>query len=243
MSIASRFVQTTPPAFEPAVSTASDFSCPHYTPVPGSKRCKDYQDGGTCAREDFFLCTEWERRNRYRLPQVKTSGDASLGVAGRREAGPSNALQGTETEAVAHDERRSSVDSFPHVARDLFGNPLPEAAPPPAPKVSTSAPIAKQPAEACAPTVDVDQLRGFTAEDIASFKALGVEVLLRSETYGDVWLVPAYTGRERTELTPEHAATIARVMSVFPGSHIVSFEKTTKTANPERQERPLEERS
>lgn len=60
---------------------------------------------------------------------------------------------------------------------------------------------------------------------------------------GDVWLVPAYTGRERKEITPEHAATLARVMSVFPGSHIVSFEKTAKTNNPERRERPLEERS
>ena len=90
---------------------------------------------------------------------------------------------------------------------------------------------------------DVDQLRGFTTEDIESFKALGVEVLLHSETYGDVWLVPAYTGRERKEITPEHAATLARVMSVFPGSHIVSFEKTAKTNNPERRERPLEERS
>ena len=74
-------------------------------------------------------------------------------------------------------------------------------------------------------------------------KALGVEVLLHSETYGDVWLVPAYTGRERKEITPEHAATLARVMSVFPGSHIVSFEKTAKTNNPERRERLLEERS
>jgi hypothetical protein len=91
--------------------------------------------------------------------------------------------------------------------------------------------------------VDVDQLRGFTTEDIESFKALGVEVLLHSETYGDVWLVPAYTGRERKEITPEHAATLARVMSVFPGSHIVSFEKTAKTNNPERRERPVEERS
>jgi hypothetical protein len=31
-----------------------------------------------------------------------------------------------------------------------------------------------------------------------------------------------------------------RVLSVFPGSHVVAFEKTT---NPERQERPAEERS
>ena len=103
--------------------------------------------------------------------------------------------------------------------------------------------LAPKPDADAQPAVDVDQLRGFTTEDIESFKALGVEVLLHSETYGDVWLVPAYTGRERKEITPEHAATLARVMSVFPGSHIVSFEKTAKTNNPERRERPVEERS
>lgn len=52
--------------------------------------------------------------------------------------------------------------------------------------------------------------------------------------------MPKVNGKE---ITPEHAATLARVMSVFPGSHIVSFEKTAKTNNPERRERPLEERS
>jgi len=44
--------------------------------------------------------------------------------------------------------------------------------------------------------------------------------------------VPAYTGQPRKEITPEHAATLARAMSVFPGSHIVSFEKTAKGATP-----------
>ncbi len=130
-------------------------------------------------------------------------------------------------------------------ARDLFGNPLPEVATPP-PTQKPSAPpasIAKAATDA-QPTVDVDQLRGFTTEDIESFKALGVEVLLHSETYGDVWLVPSYTGQGRKELTPEHAATIARVLSVFPGSHVIAFEKTKPTTtNPERRERPVEERS
>ena len=41
---------------------------------------------------------------------------------------------------------------------------------------------------------------------------------LRSEAYGDLWLVPAYTGQPRKEITPEHAATVMRVLSVFPGS-------------------------
>jgi hypothetical protein len=117
------------------------------------------------------------------------------------------------------------------VARDLFGKPLPEVRPP----ASMPKPIAPAPPPRVTSTltIDVDQLRGLTTEDIESFKVLNVTVLLRSEDCGDVWLVPAYTGRERQELTPEHAATIARVLSIFPGSHVVSFEKTAKTTHPQ----------
>lgn len=124
-------------------------------------------------------------------------------------------------------------------ARDLFGDPIAPSAEPPKPKpAAVVAHIASKPA--AEPTFDVDRLRGFTTEDIESFKALGVEVQLHSEIYGELWLVPAYTGKPRKEITPEHAATVMRVLSVFPGSHVVAFEKTT---NPERQERPAEERS
>ena len=121
------------------------------------------------------------------------------------------------------------VEAVTEPARDLFGNPLPEEppakkptvaiAPLPSPKAS---PVAVEPAaESDAPLV-----RNLTDEDIASFKALGVEVCIASEELGEVWLVPEYTGRERKEITPEHAATIARVMEAFPGSKVVSFEKS-----------------
>jgi pyruvate/2-oxoglutarate dehydrogenase complex dihydrolipoamide acyltransferase (E2) component len=92
-------------------------------------------------------------------------------------------------------------------ARDLFGNPVALPEEPPKPK-AVAGPIARK--LAAEPTIDVDQLRGFTTEDIESFKALGVEVRLHSETYGELWLVPAYTGKPRKELTPEHAATVVR---------------------------------
>jgi hypothetical protein len=199
----------------PAAERPPGITCEKYTRGDG-KRCIHFQQGGSCALPDEFLCTEWQKHNgpnKRTLPVV-----APAPVAGPPDP----------------------------VARDLFGNPLPEvAAPARAPKPSTPAPIAlaPKPAPDVQSAVDVDQLRGFTTEDIESFKALGVEVLLHSECYGDVWLVPAYTGRERKEITPEHAATLARVMSVFPGSHIVSFEKTPKTNNPERLERPALERS
>ncbi|WP_375743693.1 hypothetical protein NR800_37405 [Corallococcus interemptor] len=116
---------------------------------------------------------------------------------------------------------------------DLFGHPLPEAgskklAPaaaskpsPPAPSLDVKGPNSE---------VSLAALRGLTDEDIASFKALGAEVCFASETYGEVWLVPAYTGQARKELTPEHAATLVRVLSAFPGSRVMSFEKHTASA-------------
>jgi hypothetical protein len=201
----------------PAVERPPGITCEKYTRGEG-KRCIHFQQGGTCALPDEFVCTEWQKHNGPNKRPLPVVASASI------------------------------VEEAPApkpVARDLFGNPLPQVAAT-APKASTpSASLALAPkldADAQS-TVDVDQLRGFTTEDIESFKALGVEVLLHSETYGDVWLVPAYTARERKEITPEHAATLARVMSVFPGSHIVSFEKTAKTNNSERRERPVEERS
>ena len=71
-------------------------------------------------------------------------------------------------------------------------------------------------------------LRGLTTEDIEGFKALRVEVCLSSEAFGEVWLVPKYTEHDRKEITPEHAATISRVLEAFPGSKVVSFEKSQK---------------
>jgi len=113
----------------------------------------------------------------------------------------------------------------PPPARDLFGQPLPE------PPAKTQA--QPQPTAAEKPSVAVEQpaaveptpRRGLTTEDIESFRALGVEVCVRSDDYGDLWLVPAYTGQPRKEITPEHLATIARVLDAFPGSRVVAFDK------------------
>lgn len=107
-------------------------------------------------------------------------------------------------------------------AKDLFGNPLPD---PPAKKQTKP-----RPPTADKPVLAVEQpvapRCGLTKDDIESFRALRVEVCLRSDYYGDLWLVPAYTGQSRKEITPEHLATIARVLDAFPGSRVVSFERT-----------------
>ncbi|WP_236069469.1 hypothetical protein [Citreicoccus inhibens] len=115
---------------------------------------------------------------------------------------------------------------------DLFGHPLAETgskklaqaqaaklAPPVATLVDVKEPDA--PVAEAEPSI----LRSLTDEAIASFRALRAEVCFASETYGEVWLVPAYTGQSRKELTPEHAATLVRVLSAFPGSRVTSFER------------------
>jgi len=49
-------------------SSSGAFSCPHYSPLPGSKRCKDYLKGGACARADEFMCVEWLKANGHAIP-------------------------------------------------------------------------------------------------------------------------------------------------------------------------------
>jgi hypothetical protein len=197
------------PAPTPAAERPPGITCEKYVRGEG-KRCVHYVANGACALPDDFMCVEWLKANG---PKPARDGVRSLPIV-------------TETETPKPEPRLA--------ARDLFGNQIPEVEQP-APTLKP-APLPRTASDA-APAIDVDQLRGFTTEDIESFKALGLEVQLHSETYGELWLVPAYTGQPRKEITPEHAATLMRVLSVFPGSHIVAFEKTPNHERPERPEK------
>ena len=184
---------------------ASTFTCPHYEPKPGSKRCRHYLEGGACARPDEFMCVEW----------LKANGHAALPPSPTAETVPER-----DGAAPAPAERARPTD--------LFGNSLPD--PPVTTAASTKAASPARSQRADVPTDGEERPapRGLTTEDIDSFKALGVEVCMRSDAFGEVWLVPDYTGNGRKEITPEHAATICRVLEAFPGSQVVSFEKNPK---------------
>ncbi|MCK6529685.1 hypothetical protein L6R50_19740 [Myxococcota bacterium] len=79
-------------------------------------------------------------------------------------------------------------------------------------------------APAGAPVGDAASLPPLTAEDVASFCALGVEVKATSPEFGEMWLVPAYTGSGRKEITPEHLGVLHTVLREFPGARVESFE-------------------
>lgn len=170
--------------------------------VPETARGEDRPEGITCAQ---YVRGEGKRCRHY-LP----NGACSL-----------------PTEFMCVEWLKRNGHLPPPAARDLFGNPLPN------PSLATPATpqprVVENPAARTeqSPVVEQPPLsrRGLTTEEIESFKALGVEVCIRSQEYGELWLVSAPTGQPRKELTPEHLATIARVFDVFPGSRVVAFDK------------------
>jgi hypothetical protein len=192
----------------PAADRPAGITCERYVRGEG-KRCAHYVSNGACALPDEFMCVEWLKAN---------------------EPGP-RPPESSPPPVVA-----PVAPPSPAVVRDLFGNPVPQVEAP-APKPSPAHhPVVAAPVVQPTP-IDISRLRGFTTEDIESFKALGVEVCLQSESFGELWLVPAYTGQPRRELTPEHLATVLHALSVFPGSRVTGFHPPNKPG-PARQENP-----
>ena len=193
-------------------------TCPHYEAIPGGKHCRHYLDNGACSLPTEFMCVEWMKANGHLVEDVAPKPAAATPESPLRQALASSPL-------------------------DLFGNPNPDYQPSKASRPAPPKPSDRRegtravPAPAVStPTDDTDTdtaerppPRGLTTEDIDSFKALRAEVCLSSDAFGEVWLVPEYTGQDRKEITPEHAATICRVIEAFPGSRVVSFEKTPKS--------------
>jgi hypothetical protein len=116
---------------------------------------------------------------------------------------------------------------FPGLAplASAHATPKPDVAAPQAPSVPTVEP----------PAVRAPARAPITQEEIASFKALGVELRLDLDEAGPVWLVPRYTGQARKEITPEHAATLRLLLDAFPGARIAAFEKAALARDAEAQ--------
>jgi hypothetical protein len=76
-------------------------------------------------------------------------------------------------------------------------------------------------------TIAVSAPASITAADIASFRALRVQICFQSDELGELWLVPSYTSQARNEITPEHAATVGRVLAAFPGARVTAFQSAS----------------
>ena len=212
MGLADRFSR--PGEAAPAATSPTEITCPRYDAVPGTKRCKHYLKGGACALPDEFMCVEWLKANGHHVPPPLPRLDPV-------EATPSS-------EPAPAPAQPSSPPPPPRpdrTERDLFGAPVrPRPAARSAREPEPTSPERSRPEP---DPRDVPVVRNLSDEDIASFKALNVEVCLATEDCGQIWLVPEYTGRrDRKEISARDAATLAAVCAAFPGARVTSFEKT-----------------
>jgi RecB family exonuclease len=61
---------------------------------------------------------------------------------------------------------------------------------------------------------------------------LQAEVCIASEALGrDIWVVPAYTGQDRQEITPDHLGQLSQILDVFPGSRVVELKDPPKDSD------------
>lgn len=52
----------------PATTSPPGFTCPHYDPPPGEKRCRHFVSNGACDRPDELMCVEWLKANGQTVP-------------------------------------------------------------------------------------------------------------------------------------------------------------------------------
>jgi hypothetical protein len=181
-----------------------NIDCPKYLPLPGSKRCRHYLDGGACALASEFMCVEWLKRNRRAVLQDHPGHGATTA--------PPALSSGLAPPAPTLPTPPATVHATPEPGNFAASVPaVPQAEPLPVPAYAR-APISEA--------------------ELASFKAIGVELCLDLDEAGPLWLVPRYTGQARKEITPEHAATLRLLLEAFPGARIGAFE----TANLPRGE-------
>lgn len=179
----------------------SAITCRHYSRACDSRRCRHYREGGLCQRPGSgpSQCIEWLKVNAHSSPAASTE----------------QPIQSPPTAQT----RQPTVD------RDLFGNPVQSKE---RLRTTSSKPQRTQPApHAPAPALSGKPplVRNVTDEEIASFKALGAEVCIRTEALGDVHLVPIYTDLERIEISIEHSITLTAICAAFPGAKVVAIKR------------------
>jgi hypothetical protein len=106
----------------------------------------------------------------------------------------------------------------PTVVLEQRGGEQRQRAPGPSPFEGDAACVSPDPAGA-AQALATPMSRVLTAEDIATFKALGAEVCITCEA-GELWIVPEYRDATRREMSVEHVAKILLLTSAFPGAKV-----------------------
>jgi hypothetical protein len=195
--------------------------CEHYQSDGKSRRCRDYLDGGGCARPDQFMCVEFLRRNPGRGARVAAKRQsaepaAAEPVAVRRDASENAQQQSGPPEIGPKHQGGPAFEAMRGVPHDLFGVPVQSQPARPRREMAASTPPSEKRERFLGPVTD---------EHVAALERRQLEVCVRSEAFQELWLVPAYTGEQRNEMTFRDAATLAALCAAFPQAAVTSFRR------------------
>lgn len=65
--------------------------------------------------------------------------------------------------------------------------------------------------------------QGLFQMDLGSLARRGLRACIGSDTLGEIWLVPEYTGTHERELTYEHATLLSAVCAAIPGARVIEL--------------------
>ncbi|MFI5297495.1 MAG: hypothetical protein ACHREM_05300 [Polyangiales bacterium] len=215
-------------------------TCPKYAPTPGSRRCEHFEPNGACRLPGEFMCVEWVKANGEHAP---AASPARPGLAGEEPTSASSVTTTAltvapmapaaapqppaptpppvaATPASAPPMGRTAALATERPAFALTTPPAPAVRPPPPAALTTQRP----------PTsATTTRAHAPSDADVAAFKDRDLEVLVATDTLGEIAIVPAYTSADRLELTIAHAALIASVCAAFPGAHVTAIRRATKS--------------
>lgn len=186
-------------------SKRAEFECVDYTPLPGHYKCQHYAGKGACALDNYMMCVEWLKKNPDHALTTPAKPE-SPEPAPRRERSDRKHLQVLDEERVDPGLKETGVYELRAHGATVKAASEPE-----------SRPLIEQP-------------ELLTEQQVDDFAKLGMEIELDTEHSGKVFLVPAYTGKDRTEFTFRDCRTLVTILQVFPGA------KLEKIISPKREE-------
>lgn len=200
----------------------AQFSCDDYKPLPNDYKCQHYIKGGSCERDDYFMCVEWIKAN----PDKARAAERDARAAARPPA-PVIPLS-AQTERQAPREKHLRMIQGDDTDSSLGTSKLPRARPGEAKgDVYDLKTLLRKPEDGSdKPLLAHPEL--LTEEAIGALEKQGIEVTVKTANGTEVTLVPAFTKSKRAELTWAHARSIVMVLQVFPGATIESISKPPK---------------
>lgn len=177
--------------------------CEDYTPVHEHWRCSSYENGGSCSRDDYFMCVEWVRSNPgYDLAPLRPVPSPKP----ERKESTKELVDPTDDQtqpAPLAGERTGAVYDLSSLGKKVDGEKR----------------------------IMLERPELLTEQVIEQLSEHGYEVTVTTGDGTEVTIVPSYTDTDRAELTYRDARTLVMVLQVFPGATIKSLRKPYKEAS------------